>query len=79
KALNILSTLRNIASRRTSAELEEAAKTLLEISSNPTVAVYKSILERQKKKQKNKARIHETQTEDYGFVRGAEYFGRNGQ
>ncbi|MCP1161222.1 MULTISPECIES: IS21 family transposase [Bacillus] len=78
-ALNILSTLRNIASRRTSAELEEAAKTLLEISSNPTVAVYKSILERQKKKQKNKERIHETQTEDYGFVRGAEYFGRNGQ
>jgi hypothetical protein len=77
KALNILNGLRNIASRKTNTELEEAAKTLLEISSHPTVAVLKSILERQKKKQSNKETIHESQTKDYGFVRGAKYFGRD--
>jgi transposase len=77
KALNILNGLRNLASRKTGTELEEAAKTLLEISSHPTVAVLKSILERQKKKQMKNEQVHESRTEDYGFVRGANYFGRN--
>ena len=77
KALNILSVLRSAASKRTAAELEEAAGTLLAISSNPTVAVFKSILERQKKKQTDKERIQEAPAEDYGFVRGADYFRRN--
>lgn len=69
KALNILSTL-----------LEQATKTLLEISSNPTVSVLKSILNRKKKHRKNKNESmdnHQTQYEDYGFVRGAKYFGRD--
>ncbi|MBW6065490.1 IS21 family transposase, partial [Planococcus sp. CP5-4] len=77
KALNILNGLRNTASKKTSTELEAATKTLLEISSHPTVAVLKSILARQKKKQADKQLVREPQTEDYGFTRGATYFGRD--
>lgn len=66
-----------MASKRTDTELEEATKTLMKISSHPTVAVLKSILECQKKKQVKNEQVHESKTEDYGFVRGANYFGRN--
>ncbi|WP_200809529.1 Mu transposase domain-containing protein [Virgibacillus dakarensis] len=80
KALNILSTLRNLSTKYAKNELEEATQTLLEISTNPTVSVLKSILERKKKQRKNKKKDidnHETHNEDYGFVRGAKYFGRD--
>lgn len=77
KALNILNGLKSLASKRTATELEEATKTLMKISSHPTIAVLKSILERQKKKQMKNEQVHESKTEDYGFVRGANYFGRN--
>src|SRR5690606_31757967 len=56
KALSILGTLRNLATKYTNSEIEKAADTLLEISTNPTVSVLKSVLERNKKrtqKQKN--------------------------
>lgn len=77
KALNILNGLKNIASKKTDTELEEATKTLMKISSHPTVAVLKSILERQKKKQMDKQLVRESPTEDHGFTRGATYFGRD--
>lgn len=80
KALNILSTLRNLSTKHAKDELEQATQTLLEISTNPTVSVLKSILDRRKKQQKNKKKdTHNTQTrnDDYGFVRGAKYFGRD--
>jgi transposase len=80
KALNILSTLRNLAKKYTNQEIEKATETLLEISTNPTVSVLKSVLERNKKKKQNlKTEINRqnTTSNDYGFVRGAKYFGRD--
>lgn len=75
--MNILNGLKNIASKRTATEMEEATKSLMKISSHPTVAVLKSILERQKKKQADKQLVRESPTEDHGFTRGAIYFGRD--
>ncbi|WP_299834278.1 IS21 family transposase [uncultured Metabacillus sp.] len=80
KALNSLSTLRNIAKKYPNEEIEKATETLLEISTNPTVSVFKSVVERnKKKKQTKKTDINRPRTtsEDYGFVRGAKYFGRD--
>ncbi|MEB5457756.1 hypothetical protein [Virgibacillus pantothenticus] len=61
-------------------DLEQATQTLLDISTNPTVSVLKSILERKKHQQNNKKKDRDnlqTHKEDYGFVRGAKYFGRD--
>lgn len=78
KALNILSTLRNLSTKHTKDELEQATKVLLEISTNPTISVLKSIINRKKKQRKN-AKIETDKSlidnEDYGFIRGAQYFG----
>lgn len=78
KALNILSTLRNLSTKYTHKELEKAAQTLLEISSNPTVSVLKSVLDRGKKrKQKTDVKGQRNINSNHGFIRGAEYFGRD--
>ncbi|MFC5732327.1 hypothetical protein [Cytobacillus gottheilii] len=80
KALNSLSTLRNIAKKYPNEEIEKATETLLKISTNPTVSVFKSVVERnKKKKQTKKTDINRPRTTsaDYGFVRGAKYFGRD--
>ncbi|MFG6117625.1 IS21 family transposase, partial [Halobacillus sp. MO56] len=80
KALNSLSTLRNIAKKYPNEEIEKATETLLEISTNPTVSVFKSVVERNKKKKQNKKtdiNRPRTTSDDYGFVRGAKYFGRD--
>ena len=78
KALNILGTLRNLSTKYPKEELEEATQTLLDISTNPTVSVLKGILERSKKrKQKMNTNSQHINTEDYGFARGAKYFGRD--
>src|SRR5690606_4724387 len=80
KALNILSTLRNIAKKYTNQEIEKATETLLEISTKPTVSVLKSVLERNKKKKQNQkidTFNQRTTSDDHGFVRGAKYFGRD--
>ena len=80
KALNILSTLRNLSTKHTKNDLEKATQTLLDISTNPTVSVLKSILDRKKKQPNNKKKDKDnsqTHREDYGFVRGAKYFGRD--
>lgn len=61
-------------------DLEQATQTLLDISTNPTVSVLKSILERKKHQQNNKKKDRDnlqTHKEDYGFVRGAKYLGRD--
>lgn len=79
KALTILSTLRNLSTKYTQKELEIATQTLLEIATNPTVSVLKGILKRKKKKTQNRKigiDNHQTNNDNYGFVRGAEYFGR---
>ncbi|WP_130859140.1 IS21 family transposase [Gracilibacillus phocaeensis] len=79
KALTILSSLRNLSTKYTQKELEKATQTLLEIATNPTVSVLKGILKRKKKKTQNRKidiDNHQTNNDNYGFVRGAEYFGR---
>ena len=76
KALNILSTLRNLSTKYTKIELEKATHTLLEISTNPTISVLKGVLDRGKKrKQKSNIDNQQNNTNDHGFIRGAEYFG----
>lgn len=78
KALNILASLRNLSKKYTNKEMETAAKTLLKLSTNPTVSVLKSILERNKKCDKNKNNITDNapiNDENYGFTRDAKYFG----
>jgi len=79
KALNILSTLRNLAAKYPNKDLESATQTLLEISQHPTVSVLKGILDRYKKKQKQSTKQPDSndRTENHGFVRGAQYFGRD--
>lgn len=80
KALNILSTLRNLSTKHTKEEMEKSTETLLKISTNPTVSVLKGVLERNKKqKQKRKTDTNSdpSNANDYGFVRGAKYFGRD--
>lgn len=80
KALNILSTLRNLSTKYKNDELESATHTLLEISTNPTIAVLKGVLDRGRKR-KQKARTDKQQnknnTSNHGFTRGAQYFGGN--
>ncbi|MHA6261543.1 IS21/IS408/IS1162 family transposase [Sporosarcina sp. CAU 1771] len=80
KALNILGTLRNLEIKYPGEELEKATTILLEISTNPTVSVLKGILDRsRKRKQQSKTDTssRKMDADDHGFIRGAQYFGRN--
>jgi hypothetical protein len=76
KALSILSSLRNTAEKHEKETLETTAETLLTISSNPTVSVFKSILDRKTKRIPTESSSDKSRkmTENYGFVRGASYF-----
>ncbi|MEI2802561.1 MAG: transposase [Trichococcus flocculiformis] len=78
RALNQLMSLRSIGKKYSKEELDLAAQNLLLASSNPTVSVFKTILQRNKKREKEKdnGTLTEHQTDNnYGFVRGAGYFG----
>ncbi|MFD2751776.1 IS21 family transposase, partial [Virgibacillus siamensis] len=78
KALNILSALRNLSTKYAKEEIEKATKTLLEISTNPTISVLKGVLDRsRKRKKKSNIDNQQNNTNSHGFVRGAEYFGGN--
>lgn len=78
KALNQLMSLRSLDKRHSKEELNLAAQNLLLASSNPTVNVFKTILSRNKKRERAKddgSLTKLTTGENYGFVRGADYFG----
>lgn len=78
KALNQLMSLRSLDKRHSKEELNLAAQNLLLASSNPTVSVFKTILARNKKRERAKddgSLTKLTTGENYGFVRGADYFG----
>lgn len=78
KALNILMSVQNLTKYYSMEMIEEGCATLLSISHAPTLAVLKTILRRMKKYQKAKKdhTLYESKTSnDYGFVRGAHYFG----
>lgn len=80
KALKLLATLRNIASKSSLEELEAGCHTLMSVAKEPTNSLLKSILSRAKKRKKalntdSKASIIEEQTDSkYGFVRGAAFW-----
>lgn len=80
KALNQLMSLRSIEKRYSREEMNLAAQNLLLASTNPTVSVFKTILARNKKRKQakdNGSLTKMTTTKNYGFVRGANYFGGN--
>lgn len=80
KALNQLMSLRSLEKRYSKEDMDFAAHNLLLASSNPTVSVYKTILIRNKKREQAKEDGSVTKmatNENYGFVRGANYFGGN--
>lgn len=76
--MSILSALRNIAEKYDPITLEKSVDTLLTISSNPTLSVLKSILDRQNKRipPESSTEKSKSMANDYGFVRGAAYFGK---
>lgn len=59
--------------------MEKSTQLLLEISTNPTISVLKGVLERNKKRKQNKNADTNSSgqptNDDFGFVRGAKYFG----
>ncbi|SFK76753.1 Integrase core domain-containing protein, partial [Marinilactibacillus piezotolerans] len=78
KALNQIMSIRSLSRKYSKKELELAAQNILIASSNPTVTVYKTILNRNRKREKAKeqGRLTETKTnQSHGFIRGADYFG----
>ena len=80
KALNQLMSLRSIEKRYSKEEMNLAAQNLLLASTNPTVSVFKTILARNKKRKQakdNGSLTKMTTTKNFGFVRGANYFGGN--
>lgn len=78
KALSILASLKNLSKRYSNELIEEGCETLISVSRVPTLSVLKSILKRIKDRQKSKEKgtLNEIKTNaDYGFTRGANYFG----
>ena len=78
KALGFLAVIRNLNKKHSNDQMEAAAKSLLKVASQPTISVYKSILDRQKKKAARASVVTERSNrskEDHGFTRGAKYFG----
>ena len=76
KALSILSSFKNLSKYYTDDMIEEGCQILLEISQAPSLSVLKTILKRMKEKTKKKGAVQANAfNSDYGFVRGAKYFG----
>lgn len=79
KALNILSAVQSLERNFTLEELEVAAETILSVASSaPTFSMLKTILQRNRKRMKsqiNGTLIQDQTKNNYGFVRGAEFFG----
>lgn len=78
KALNQIMSIRSLSRKYSKKELELAAQNILIALSNPTVTVYKTILNRNRKREKAKeqGRLTEIKTnQSHGFIRGADYFG----
>ena len=78
KALDILLSFKNLTKYYSDDLIEKACQTLITISQAPSLSVLKSILKRMKEKEKSKETgdLNESSTDsDYGFVRGAKYFG----
>ncbi|MCK9471755.1 MAG: IS21 family transposase [Bacilli bacterium] len=78
KALSILLSLKNLTKHYSDDLLNKGCQTLMEISEVPSLTVLKSILKRMVEKEKAKkanTKVMDSSDSDYGFVRGAKYFG----
>ena len=78
KALNVLSSLKNLTKYYSDELIEDGCETLMSISRAPTLSVLKTILKRMKdsRKSKENGTLNVIKTDaDYGFARGARYFG----
>lgn len=78
KALTILLSFKNLTKYYSDELIEKSCETLMTISQAPTLSVLKTILKCMKDSQKAKENgtLNEAKTNtDYGFVRGAKYFG----
>lgn len=78
KALDILLSFKNLTKYYSDSSIDEGCKILMEISHTPSLSVLKTILKRTKDKEKSKksGTVNEDLTgSDYGFTRGAKYFG----
>lgn len=76
KALSILASFKNLSKYYPDDIFEEGCHILLEISQTPSLSVLKTILKRIKEKSKEKiADKANAADSDYGFSRGAKYFG----
>jgi len=78
KALMILASFKNLTNSYSDKLIEEGCKTLMAISHAPALSVLKTILKRMKDTQNSRENgtLNEAKTDnDYGFVRGAKYFG----
>lgn len=70
--------IRHLEKRFEIDEMESAAQRLLLATHNPTLSVYKTILNRNKKRADAKDTndsLSDKTNESYGFVRGANYYG----
>ena len=78
KALTILLSFKNLTKYYSDELIEKSCDTLMTISQAPSLSVLKTILKRMKESQSSKENgtLNDTKTDnDYGFVRGAKYFG----
>lgn len=81
KALKLLATLRNIASKHSAEALEEGCQTMMSIAKEPNNPLLKTVLGRLKKRKKELNSpshidtLKEQTDKEHGFVRGASYFG----
>lgn len=75
RALNLIMTLKGLARNHSKADMEKAAKDLLQVSSRPMVSVYKTILTRNKTRATNKnEKLDVPDKTNYNFIRGKDYF-----
>ncbi len=77
QALTMLMSFKQLAKQVGIQELEAACQLVLSISSKPTVALVKTVVNRKKNAQKKQAVDHEKPENDFGFSRGSTYFGGN--
>lgn len=75
QALKSTMRLKNLGKKYSSKELEEACAEALNLASYPTVRVVETILNNHKKRKGSSKLLNEEEKTDYGFTRGASYFG----
>ncbi|MEH7026134.1 IS21 family transposase [Bacillus wiedmannii] len=78
KALRSLLSLQNTLKKHSKSELETACETAVSVASNPTVSLVNTILKRNREKTEissSDENIGHEVSQDYGFTRGARYFG----